>query len=160
MSCGCKPTIISTPKPCNQDCIRISTTRIGCDDGPTCGETVEVDLSEFVVGPPGSTLTYSLNKTSYEGFNSVTLSGIGLLSFEKNDIFVANKEFVISFKVEQDGSILSDIGYIYICAKDLCKGVIIPTGQQCNSCDGTLICADINVSGFSLESDESDISVN
>lgn len=138
MGCGCIPTVINTAPLCDENCIRISTTRIGCDDGPTCGETVEVDLSKFVVGPPGSTLTYSLNKTSYEGFNSVTLSSVGLLSFEKNDIFVTNKEFVISFKVKQDGSILSDIGYIYICTKDLCKGVSVPEGQVCDPCDGTL----------------------
>ena len=138
MGCGCTPIVINTAPLCDENCIRISTTRIGCDDGPTCGETVEVDLSEFVVGPPGSTLTYSLNKESYEGFNSVTLSSAGLLSFEKNDTFVANKEYLISFKVKQVGGILSDIGYIYICTKDLCKGVSIPSGFECDSCTGDI----------------------
>jgi hypothetical protein len=137
MGCGCKPVVINTAPLCDKNCIRISTTRIGCDDGPSCGEVVVTDLSEFVVGPPGSTLTYSLNKETYEGFTSVTLTAGGELTFEKDSQFVANKEYVISYKVKQDGGILSDIGYIYICTKDLCKGVFVPDGEICNPCDGT-----------------------
>lgn len=138
MGCGCTPKITYTPPPCNENCIRISTIRIGCDDGPSCGETVQVDLTEFVEGPNGYTLTYSLNKEVYDGFISVTLSPEGLLTFEKNSIFVANEDFIISYKVKHEGGVLSDIGYMYVCTKDNCKGVFVPTGQQCNSCDGTL----------------------
>lgn len=158
MSCYCQPKVIYTPPACNKRCIRVKHIRIGCDDGPSCLQQVTVNLSEYVEGPTGSSLTYQLVKYESEGFSSVQISPDGTLVFTTTDNFEANKEFVIVFKVSEDSGILSDTGYLYVCMKDECKGKVLEDCQTCDPCNGTVVtdCPNVELP----DSEQPDGSVN
>lgn len=143
MSCYCKPKVTYIPpvETCEGKCLRLATLRIGCDDGPTCGETVSVDLEEYNDTSQGVNVKYKLTKLTYAGFTSVTLTEQGLLVFTTDDEITADVEEEISYKVYEDGGLLSATGYVYICSEDKCKGVTCPEGELCNKC--TALCEEV-----------------
>jgi hypothetical protein len=95
-------------------------------------------LNTYVDTSQGVGVKFKLNKGSYEGFTSVTLTDVGILDFTVDSDFVAHEDSVISYVIYEEAGTLSDTGYVYICKVDNCKGVIVPEGQECNSCDGVL----------------------
>lgn len=138
MSCYCQPQVVTiTPKTCEGRCLRLATLRIGCDDGPSCSETVQTDLEEYNDTSEGVNVKYKLDKDSYDGFTSVSLTEAGVLTFTTDDEITPNEEEVISYNVYEDGGLLSATGYYYICSEDKCKGVDCETNEDCDSCTGT-----------------------
>lgn len=140
MSCYCQPKIVSIiPKdPCPGKCLRLTTIRIGCDDGPECGETLVIDLEEFNDTSKGENVKYTLTETSYEGFDSVTLTEGGILTFVMDDTIIPDLEEEISYRVYEDGGLLSNTGYVLVCSRDECKWRTTDCleGQECDSCSG------------------------
>lgn len=141
MNCFCNAVVISVTPPCPGRCLYLSTLRIGCDDGPTCNETVQLDLSEYNDVSAGVNVKYKLTKESYAGFSSVTLTEAGILTFTTDGVITALEEEEISYKVYEDGGILSDTAAVYICSEDKCKGVTCPEGELCNKC--TALCEEV-----------------
>lgn len=151
MGCFCKAVVVNTPPPCKGRCLRLSTIRIGCDDGPTCNEMVQVDLTEYNDVSQGVDVKYKLTKTEYPGFTSVTLTEAGILTFTTDDTITANEEEEIEYRAYESNGLLSATACLYVCSKDECKGVDYDKETQvCNSCDGTVQnIVDIDVTGDS-----------
>lgn len=141
MNCFCNAVVISTTPACPGRCLRLSTLRIGCDDGPTCNETVQLDLSEYNDVSDGVNVKYKLTKDSYAGFTSVTLTEAGILTFTTDGVITPLAEEEITYKVYEDGGLLSDTATVYVCSVDKCKGQDpCLENQTCNPCDG--LCED------------------
>jgi len=139
MNCFCNPVVISTTPKCPGRCLYLSTLRIGCDDGPTCNETVQLDLAEYNDVSQGVNVKYKLTKTSYAGFSSVTITESGVLTFTTDGEITPLEEEEIVYKVYEDGGLLSDTASVYICSVDKCKGVDYDKETQtCDPCDGTI----------------------
>lgn len=140
MACFCSPTIISITPPCkNGRCLRLATLRIGCDDGPSCGETVQIDLSQYNDVTDGVNVKYVLTQPSYAGFTSVTLTEAGILTFVTDDEITPNLEEQIEYKAYESAGILSATASVYVCSRDECKFVSYDkVNQTCDSCDGTI----------------------
>lgn len=136
MGCRCKRVSVVSQPNCLDNCLKISTLRVGCDDGPEpCGDTMEIDLTEYnnVTASPCA-VVYSLKGYDQTAFSEVTLTSEGLLTFTSTTTFVKNTEFKITYRVDSPCSILSDQADVFICMKDLCKNTDCP--GYCDKCTG------------------------
>lgn len=145
MACPCNNPIIVTPKPSCKDCIIAKTVRYTCDDSPNpCGEEVTIDLSDINnidICTNNCGATYSIKKYDEEGFDEVSITSNGVLTYTTSDVFEKQKEYEITYKIQCGcGSPqLSTTAKVIVCRKDLCKNA--PKGAACNHCNGDFLLA-------------------
>lgn len=144
MACPCNNPTIIAPNPTCKDCIVAKTVRYTCDNSPNpCGESVTLDLSAInkidACGNCGA--TYTIKKYDIEGFDSVSITSGGVLTYVTSDKFVKQKEYEITYKITCNCGEpqLSTTAKVYVCRKDLCRTA--PKGAACNQCNGDYIYA-------------------
>lgn len=141
-SCGCTPqgylvSRVVTPK---DRCICTKAYRNLCSKGPNpCAASFQLDLTEYVENSINDTETFELVKYNVNGFSSVTVSSAGLLQATTDGI--GGEEYIIEYKVStvEDGVTYSVNGYVYLCLKDLCRGVTCAEGEECDNCTGSCV---------------------
>ncbi len=136
MACNCNPTIVPPINPCN-GCLQVNGMLVGCSTGPLpCGETTTIDLAAnnnlaVCTGVP----VWSIKSYDPLAFINVTLSQLGILSFDTTDYYKNEKEFIIIYQVDCPNSILRAQGEIKVCFKNPCPS----TCKDCNPCSGNCI---------------------
>lgn len=151
MACKCSPTVVTTSQKDCEGCLKLSSLRYSCTDGPSpCGDTLIVDLSEYndLSACDCGTPVYSIKFFDVDAFSSVSVTSNGVLTATTNSDFVKLKEHLITYKVDCPCSILSGTANIYVCKFDECVGVDCDPGQICDQCDGTCVDAssDLDIS--------------
>ncbi len=156
MACNCSATVITPATTSCEGCLKLSSLRYTCTDGPApCGDSLVVDLSEFndvTACDCGTSAQYSIVEFDTDFFTSVTVTSAGVLTAVTSNDFTAWEEGMIKYRVNCPCNILSGTANIYVCKKDLCAGVTCDSGEICNQCDGTCIAAesDLDISGGSV----------
>ena len=154
---------VSITAPCGDDCIHLGTIVVACTDsvGP-CSAQGTVPFDCFCI-PCDNPTFQILNTSSLQYLTVDSISKTGLV-FTTNGVGTGNSKEEINIKVickDADGcNIQSDYGTIVIYLKDLCAGVVCPTGEECDKCTGIcgVSCVDVAVGpGNSLSSCSSSV---
>lgn len=142
MACNCgNPTVVPTTPKC-KDCLVAKSFRWGCDDSPApCGITATLDLAEYNTDNSvcKCATKYSIVRYDKKAFTNVSVTELGVLTYTTTDDFTKLKEYEIVYKLDCPCSPQSASGTIYICKKDLCKGLC--ADGDCNQCNGECLIA-------------------
>jgi len=148
-SCGCagqgflntNPTVKSGDR-----CICANDYRNICSKGPDpCSDTWELDLTDYVENGINDSETFELVSFDDGGFSSVTVSSAGILNVTTSG--KGGKEYKIEYKVStvEDGVTYAVNGYVYLCFKNLCRGVSCPDGEECENCTGDCVPSSVDL---------------
>jgi len=142
--CGCWGSSLppSTPKSGKQGCICANTYMNLCSKGPEpCGDTFELDLTDYVENGINDSESYELVRYSGDGFadGTVGLTPEGLLTLTTEG--VSGERYFVEYRAytEYEGIVYATNGYVKLCFKDMCKGVDCPDGQECENCTGNCV---------------------
>lgn len=121
--CGCgQPTVSQIIETCD-NCIIAPTIRWGCDVGPAPDGTLTFSIPEVanIKLPTGYTYVYELYDFDSKGFNSVTVSSVGVVVAKLHKVYKHRKEYRLRYKIIQEDGIMSKTGEVFVCMRNLCK---------------------------------------
>lgn len=146
--CGCgQPTIVVPPTENCDGCIVAPKIIWGCDVGPEPGSTMTFSIPALtnIKTPAGFTYTYEPYDFDQSGFNSVTVSGVGLVVAKLHMKYEGRKKYRIRYKIRQDDGIQSKTGEIWVCIKNMClecNGECDPLNGDCLTMNNIISTAD------------------
>lgn len=123
-----------------QKCICANTYRNVCSKGPEpCAASFELNLNEYVENSINDSETYELVSFDADGFSAVTVSSAGVLNATTSG--EGGEEYVIKYKVKTtyDGVEYAATGYVYLCFKNMCRGVECTESEECDNCTGNCV---------------------
>lgn len=123
-----------------QKCICANVYRNVCSKGPEpCSASFELNLNEYVENSINDSETFELVDFPADGFSAVTVTSEGVLNATTDGI--GGEEYVIRYRVKTtyEGVEYAAMGYVYLCFKNLCKGVDCEEGEECDNCTGECV---------------------
>lgn len=144
-TCNGTPIIVVDPGPSCEDCLKVYSLRIGCDEGPWPGGgeegTVVIDLATIndVTACEGCEGVYTVYSFDEAGIESATTTEAGVLTIVTDDTFLSREEYEVVYKFSCPCMKTSMYGTIYVCKKDLCFGVECDVDEVCDPTSGLCV---------------------
>lgn len=147
-NCGGNVTIITT-LPCSEACsncfipknhiIPVADRVEPCGGAGTLNVAALNDFSTTCTG----NVTYSIFSYDTDGFNSISITSGGLLSYELSDLANVGTYYAVTYRVRCDNEGVGGYGVIQITPDDLCLTSNCTPSQTCDKCTGD--CVNISV---------------
>ncbi len=150
--CNCGSITIVTSKPCTlacADCFIPANYIVPASDRVApCGGSDTITLSDIQtnIGVCTGNVTYSLYSFSTDGFNSVSITSNGALTYELSSDAEVGTYYEIIYRIRCDVGGYGGYGVVQVTPDDLCLNSNCSPSETCDKCTGDCVDIDVDLS--------------